>query len=273
MPRARRRAVAAPVVLIAALLATIAACDTTPGAPPLLPEPPALDAFEVTPDSFHLAGTDAVVTIPITIAGAVTSGGRWPVAVQYLVRRQGDDTLAVDGRMEIANDLPPQPATRITFSGQDQLILPRGASGLYLVEAVAVGPDGRAGGRASDLVRYSIVPLGPPTIAAVVLDPPVVIVPASGTARLRVAATVADPDGPANLGYVALQPAGGGPQLPMSDSGPVGQAGDAVPADGVYTVTLDVAAGTAPGQFQFEVVARDREGLEATPFPVTIVVQ
>jgi hypothetical protein len=231
----------------------------------VLPEPPALDGFTVTPDSFHLAGAAPVATIPITLSGSVTSPSGGSVTIQYIVRRQGDDTLAVEGTIEVAGAGPSQ--------ATDQMTLPRGASGLYLVEAIAVGSDRRAGGRASDLLRFVIEPLGPPTITTVVLDPPVVTVPASGTARLRVAATVVDPDGPANLGYVSLQPVGGGPQLPLSDSGPIGQSGDTGPVDGVYTVTLNVGAGTPPGQFLFEVIARDREGLEATPFPVTIIVQ
>jgi hypothetical protein len=247
------------------LLMVFSACETTPGAPAILPEPPALDGFAVSPDSFHLVGAAATASIPLTISGTVTSPVGGVVTVQYLVRRQGSQATALEGTFEVTAAGP--------FQATDTLSVPRGASGLYVVDAIAVGRDGRGGGRASDLFRFIIDPLGPPTVVDVVLDPTVVVLPASGTTDLRVVATVADPDGLENLGYVSLQPQGGGPQLPMSDAGSVGQSGDVTAGDGRYTVTLEVAAGTPPGQYPFEVVARDREGLEAPPFPVIIVVQ
>jgi hypothetical protein len=255
------------VVLLvgAALLVAVAACDSTPGAPAILPEPPALDGFAVSPDSFRLEGAAPSASILLTLTGTVTSPDGGPVTLQYLVRRQGAFASAIEGAIEVAAAGP--------FQAIDTLTVPRGASGLYVVEAIAVGRNGRAGGRASDLLRFTIDPLGAPTVANVVLDPPIVNLPASGTTSLRVVATIADPDGLENVGYVAFQPAGGGPQIPMSDAGPIGQSGDATAGDGQYTVTLDVAAGTPVGQYPFEVVARDREGLEAPPFPVTIVVQ
>jgi hypothetical protein len=253
------------VALVVAALATLAACDTAPGAPAVLPEPPALAGFAVSPDTFFLAGGAAEAAIPLVLSGAVTSPGGGPVTVRYLARRQGDDTLAVEGAVAVA--------AAGAFQAADTLRLPRGASGLYLVEAVAEGADGRAGGRAAALVRFAIEPLGPPVIGEVTLTPPTVTPPATGSADVRVVATVTDPDGRANLGYVALQPAGGGPQLPLSDGGPVSQSGDATAEDGRYTVTLEIGAGAEPGQYPFEVVARDREGLVATPFPVTITVE
>jgi len=265
MPRARRRTPLAAAAALFAALAAVAACDSAPGAPAIIPEAPALSGFDVSPDSFLLLGDAPSATIPLALTGSVTSPDGGFVRVHYTVRRQGGDAATIDGSVEVPAAGP--------FTATDSLVVARGASGLYTVEAVAVGRDGRAGGRASAVLRFAIEPLGPPTIASVTLNPPVVTVPASGAVSLRIVASVSDPDGLVNVGYVALQPAGGGAQFPMSDSGTFGQTGDATAGDGAYTVTLQVGAGTPPGEFPFEVVARDREGLNATPFPATIVVQ
>jgi hypothetical protein len=259
LPRIFAAALGAVVPLLAA------ACDSAPGAPAMIPEAPALAGFDVAPDSFFLPGDAPAATIPVALSGSVTNPAGGSVTVHYVIRRQGDDAPALEGEHEVE--------AAGSFQASADLVLPRGASGLYAVEAVAVGRDGRAGGRASGVLRFTIEPLGPPSIVAVALDPAVVTVPATGAAQLRIVATVTDPDGLLNIGYVALQPAGGGGTFPLSDGGPLGQTGDATAGDGLYTVTLQVGAGTPPGQFPFEVVARDREGLDAAAFPVTITIQ
>ncbi|HLA64638.1 MAG TPA: hypothetical protein VK610_09445 [Rhodothermales bacterium] len=270
MPRAPRRpTLAAPGPRLALLALVVplvlAACDTAPGAPALVPEPPGLADFAVSPDSFRLEGAAPEAVIPLVLTGSVTTPGGAAAQLRYLVRRQGDDTLTVSGEVDVF--------TAGAFTAQEELRLPRGASGAYIVEAVAVS-GGRIGGRASGLFHFRIDPLGPPVVEGVELDPAVVTAPASGSARLRIVATVSDPDGRANLGYVTLRQTGTeGPLLPLSDGGSVTGSGDDTARDGRYTVTLQIGAGSPPGQYGFEVLAADREGLEATPFPFTVTVQ
>jgi hypothetical protein len=265
-PRAPRRPVFAAVAALALVVpAVLAACDSAPGTPDLVPQPPTLAGFTVSPDTFLLPGATPEAVIPLTLRGTVGMPDG-SATLRYIVRRQGDDTTAVEGQVNLTGSSQ-------TFEEGAELRLPRGASGIYLVEAVATA-GGRAGGRGTGLFRFQIEPLGPPTVASVALDPPVVTPPATGAARLRVVATISDPDGRANIGYVALRPVGAeGPLLPLADNGTQSGTGDTTARDGQYTVTLQIGAGSPPGDYAFEIIAMDREGLQATPFPVTTTVQ
>ncbi len=260
MPRALRRSAA---LALGSTLA-LAACDTAPGVPPLVPEPPTLAGFVLSPEAFALDGSAAEAQIPLTLAATVEDPAGAGVVVRYYVRRQGADDLVAEGTLEPSvGDQGPS-----THYAATTLTLPRGATGLYTVTVLATDPEGRIGDRAVGTLRFTHESLGPPTVSAVEF-PATLARPAT----FNVVAAVSDPDGPENLVAVELR-APSGQAFPLRDDGSGSSGtGDETAGDGRFTVGLGIGEGNAPGVYRFVVVARDVEGQMSVPDSIAITVE
>lgn len=255
---ASRRLAACALAALGSALA-LPACDTAPALPPLLPEPPAIAAFFLTPAAFTLPGDAAEAQIPLGLSVEVADPAGNGVEVRYYVRRQGADDLVAEGVMA--------PALDDTYAATTTLTLPRGATGLYAVTVLATDPEGRIGDRAVGTIRFEHEPLGGPLITGVEF-PEIVTRPAT----FEVVVEVTDLDGLENLAVVELRTSTG-QAFPMRDDGGGNTgSGDDAAGDGRFTVALGIGEGSPPGAYAFTVFARDVEGQEAE-LPISVTVE
>ena len=262
MPVAPRPAVARPAVALLALgAAALAACDAAPG---LAAEAarPTLAGVTVAPLAVTL-GTDApTAAVPLAVEGVLDGEG--PVSVRVLVRYAETDSLVTS--VEAAVDPGP-------FRVEAPVVLPRGATGDYAVRVSTAGADGRAGDQAAAVLRFAAGNLGPPTVTVAPADA-VARPTGAATATVPIVATVADPDGRANVAVVVArlpEAEGGGLVRRLYDDG---EDADRTAGDGRYTASpIVVTSAFEPGTYVLEVVAFDRAGAASAPAPFSFTVR
>lgn len=251
-------------------------CDTAPGAPEQIPNPPTLSNLSFTPLEFLYTGSGETAQIPLEITASVQNPGGGAVTVQYFVRQQFATETLAEGMLARGQGN--------TYSGGQTLSVPRGATGLYVITVTAVSNDGAVGNELTGLLEFSSESLGPPSIDEV--DYPEVVVRPTGPVceeppntennpspvPVQIIAAVSDPDGTSNINQVQIST--GGSDFDMRDDG--GQnsnSGDETAGDSRYTITFQIECFNSPGPIDFTIVASDRFGQESDPFDFTITVE
>lgn len=236
-------------------------CDAAPG---FASESalPTFGAVDVSPIAVSLDTEAPTATVPLAVSGTLDAEG--PVRVIVLVRYAETDSLVTEAEAEVAPG---------DFRVDAPFALPRGAIGEYSVRVATEGADGRAGDQAAAVFRFSATNLGPPSVTA---NTPSPVSRPSGTTVVRVpiVATVADPDGRANIAaVVAVDPASGLTIGRLFDDGPAGGAADQTAGDGRYSANVQVTSDFEPGTYELVLVAVDKYGAESEPAPYTFTVR
>lgn len=245
-------------LLILGIQLFVSACDSVPGPPPLTEVPPQLYGFTFSPEEVVfdevVSPGDSVAHITLRMEAKLRPGEVPVDSVFYLifpivdpdhVLQQG--TLAIEGT---------------SVSGQTELVLSRGAVGLYSIRVLVVDKRGRLGNQLQGLFKFLAREGHPPVIEAVE-GPDRVQRPASGQppVLLKYVAIVSDPEGPENILRVVMRTSGGQEFEMLDDGGEGSNSGDEVAGDGRYTITVQLTSDVPPGTYVFYFQAFDREGL------------
>ncbi len=267
----RPRLSAAPLVIgITLVAALLVGCDQAPGVEPPGGDPPVLTEFEFGPHSVALGDPDVEedgdqVRFAVTMRVNVVDPDGDVERVAYVVRSPyAGRTPISNGELALASGSQ--------YAGTATVSVPRGEVGVYTVLVYAVDETGSL----SDNVRGMLTFSGqsePPVILEV-SAPDTVRRPLEGEdpAVLRLSATVTDPDGLSSISEVVFwnveRPSS---VIEMADDGE--SFGDEFANDGVFTRTVQIESGNAPGETVLAFQATDRSGLKSNVVERTIVVE
>lgn len=256
--------------------AALAACDTGPG-PEAPGRGPVVSDLQVDPPAIVVAGlpegsiSGGRVTVPLTISVRASDPDGDLASVAWLLR--GPDA----GSEPVAHgDLALQAGGR--FGTTANVSLDLAVTGRYTLVVFASDRAGRLGNEAREAVDL-LAEGRPPSITAVEM-PERVTRPAAGAPPVvvRIVVSVQDPDGAANVLRVQAR-VNGRSTLFLCDDGSSGScngsaaSGDAVAADGRFTLTLQVESGNAAGSNTFVFTATDRSGQTSEAETRVIVIE
>lgn len=258
------------------LAAAMAACDTAPG-PDLPGRGPVVSDLRVDPPAIVVSSlpegsvSGGRVTVPMTISVRASDPDGDLAAVSWLLRSPdpGSEPVA-EGALAVQ--------TGGRFGTTTNVSLPLAVTGRYTLVVYASDRSGRLGNEAREAVDL-LAEGRPPSITAVEM-PERVVRPASGAPPVvvRIVVSVADPDGSANVLRVQAR-VNDRTTLLLCDDGSSGgcngstASGDAVAADGRFTLTLQVESSNAAGGNTFVFTATDRSGQTSEAVTRVIVIE
>ena len=261
------RTLLAGVVLIT-LLGFWAACDTAPGPTALGLRPPLLSDLTFTPPGVVLEQLSPEqidgdsVRVPFTVGVTAVDPDGAIEEVQFIVQSPLSqiDPVAV-GALSLAG--------RNLYDATQTITLSRGAVGSYTVVVYAVDGDKQLSGEIRGTFDY--VATGQPPVIEELEVPETVTRPAAGEPPVifQYIAVVSDPDGLDNVATVEVDIEDFG-ILRLCDDGGEGScntgfpaSGDAVAADGRFTLTLQIDSDNQADTLKLLFKAIDRTGLES----------
>lgn len=258
------------------LAAAMAACDTAPG-PEDQGRGPVVSDLQVDPPAIVVASlpegsvSGGRVTVPMTISVRASDPDGDLASVAWLLRGPDAGSEPVAG-----GELALQAGGR--FGATVNVSLPLAVTGRYTLVVFASDRSGRLGNEAREAVDL-LAEGRPPSITTVEM-PERVVRPASGAPPVvvNIVVSVLDPDGAANVMRVQAR-VNDRTTLLLCDDGSSGgcngsaASGDAVAADGRFTLTLQVESGNAPGANAFAFTATDRSGQTSEAVTRVIVIE
>lgn len=251
-------------------LLLIAGCDSAPGTEDVFQQPPVVRNLVVAPDVVSATpGAESQVEVIVSFSASDANDDLEEVFVTVQASASGGAPLG----QEIL------PAT----NGQQQatviVTLPAGTAGSFPVVVTASDARGAIGNKL--IGRLDVTGSNAPPEIQDIDMPTTAQRPAAGEPPLPIpiVATVADPDGRANIARVEVI-VNGAVTLLLCDDGDrgtcnagFGSSGDAVADDGRFTLTIALGAENAAGPNTFEFKAVDRTGLESASVTRILEVQ
>ena len=263
---------------VGAALIFLSACDTAPGPTPLGLRPPILSDFTFSPRSVVLEqlSPDQIVgdsvLVPLELSVTVQDPDGTINAVQFVVQSpllEGEPvaigTLGVSERNQ--------------YSAAETITLPRGAVGAYTILVFAIDSDQNLSGEVRGMLNY--LATGRPPVIEDVEVPGTVTRPAPGDPPVvfEYVAVVSDPDGLDNVAKVEVEIENIG-ILRLCDDGGEGfcntgfpNSGDSTPADGRFTLTLQIDSDNQPATLKLRFKATDRSDLESEVVERTFTIE
>ena len=257
-------------------MGVLSGCDSAPGVQDLSESPPQIhpQADFVSPRALDIESltvtngfVESSLTVRVTLADEDGDVSSLFVVVQSAVSGEdpiGDATSSVPGDGEIVIDVP--------------LLIPEGAAGMYQVAVFASDTRGAMSNRIFG--TFEVVAGNDPPVITAIDIPDVITRPPAGEPAISIPLIVHvdDPDGIQNIQKVEVQVNGGG-TLFLCDDGGVGTcnagfgtSGDTEAGDGAFTLTIQLEALNAPGEYLFQFIAEDRAGLRSERLTRTITV-
>ena len=232
---------------------------------------PVLSEFSFDPTNIFVGGAfteiDGHLRVPLSMSVTVSDSDVDIETVSFVVQSpiSSRDPIATGNFAHKGNG---------RYERTVDVMIPKAEIGVYTVLVYAVDQSGSISNNVRGMLRFTGA--GEPPIVVDVAAPDSVLRPAAGEpARLiKFVATVADPDGPANINVVQFwNAATPSSKFPMFDDGETAASGDEVARDGKYTVTVRIESTNQAGTNRLAFQATDLSGLKSNVVEKDIVVQ